>query len=203
MKVYLYYIVANDMYEYYAVLPSHVITEDGLNYALYAHTAVKTEAKIFEQTRKKDLFVRKVTNMTKKEYRRFTELHDDEALSYHDFPGSSISNNKIISKDYFILSTVMEYDCVSFHGSDYFEEKMNDIEDIYLLNIHKIIKPNIIKAIGEEVFDKESTLLQMKIPLDEYESNELPLNYLEIYNDMFANTYKEGGVYENALLSIL
>ena len=55
----------------------------------------------------------------------------------------------------------------------------------------------------EEVFDKESTLLQMKIPLDEYESNELPLNYLEIYNDMFANTYKEGGVYENALLSIL
>ena len=80
---------------------------------------------------------------------------------------------------------------------------MNDIEDIYLLNIHKIIKPNIIKAIGEEVFDKESTLLQMKIPLDEYESNELPLNYLEIYNDMFANTYKEGGVYENALLSIL
>ena len=90
---------------------------------------------------------------------------------------------------------------VSFYGYDLFEETMSDFDESFIVGLKKIIKSSIYNKI-ESYFDFEN-ISSYQVPLDDYLWRDYILNQLEIYNDMFKNTYEEGGVYKNAMLSLL
>lgn len=201
MKVYLFYICDHDMSKYYAVLPDDVIDDGGISYSLYAFTNSKRYKTMFMQTRKKDIFYLKEVKMNKAKYEAFMDQHSNQILDSHAFNGRSIKDNKVHSYTYFLLSTIMEYECVSYYGYDYILEKLSTMDDTYLekskdflkSSIYKIVRDNIVKQIDEITC----------MPIDENYSSYFSLNELEVYMDMFANTYTDKGVYENALLQIL
>lgn len=202
MKVYAFYIFSNtNLSKYYAVLPNDVRVSHGFEYALYAWTKSKKEAKIFKQTRNMNIFLEKVYHMDKETFERFEDQFDDERLAYHNYKGFGM-NDEVIQKVYYhVLSISKEYDLVSFYGNDRFEESMSGFDESYIVNLKQFIKSSIYNKI-EPYFDFENISLY-QVPLDDYPWREYTLNQLEIYNDMFKNTYTEGGVYKNAMLSIL
>lgn len=202
MKVYAFYIFSNtSLSDYYAVLPNDVKYSHGFSYALYAWTKSKKEAKIFKQTRNMNIFLEKILTMDKETFEQFEETYDDERLDFHHYKGFGMNGEKIQKVYYQVLSITKEYDLVSFYGYDRFEETMSDFDESFIVGLKKIIKSSIYNKI-ESYFDFEN-ISSYQVPLDEYLWRDYVLNQLEIYNDMFKNTYEEGGVYKNAMLSLL
>lgn len=201
MKVYLFYICDHDMSKYYAVLPDDVIDDEGICYSLYAFTNSKKYKTMFMQTRKKDIFYLKEVNMNKKKYEVFMDQHPNQILDSHGFNGRSVKDNKVHSYTYFLLSTIMEYECVSYHGYDYILEKLSTMNDIYIEKSKDFLKSSIYKIVRDNIAKQIDEITCM--PIDENYTDYFSLNELEVYVDMFSNTYTDKGVYENALLQIL
>jgi hypothetical protein len=201
MKVYLFYICDHDMSKYYAVLPDDVIDDGGISYSLYAFTNSKRYKTMFMQTRKKDIFYLKEVKMNKAKYESFMDQHSNQLLDTHAFNGRSINDNKVHSYTYFLLSTIMEYECVSYYGFDYILEKLSTMDDTYLEKSKDFLKPSIYKIVRDNIVKQIDEITCM--PIDENYSSYFSLNELEVYMDIFGNTYTDKGVYENALLQIL
>jgi len=201
LKVYLFYICDREMSDYYAVLPDTVNEDEGLVYALYAYTNSKKDANLFKRTRKKDIFYTKEVKMSKNKYEKFLDQHPDQALSCHYFTGTSVSDKKIKPYQYPLLSTVIEYETVSYHGYDYILEELSVLSDEYLENSKKIFKPYIHHILKETIIKQFEVIYTM--PIDDDYENYFTINELEVYMYLFGNTYTKEGVYENALLQIL
>lgn len=201
MKVYLFYIYSYEtLSDYYAVLPNEVRVGRGIQYALYAWTRKKRARNIFRNTRNMDLFYEKEIYMDDEEFSEFQEIYDESELLYYYYAGDARTDH-VQKLSCEILSNTKEHDLVLFCGYDKFEEEMSELDDWYILHLKELIRPKIYLNLST-YFDFEN-IREYQVPLDDCPWRDYVLNQMEMYNTMFANTYKKGGVYKNALLCLL
>lgn len=200
MKIYCFYIFSHEnLSDYYGVLGKEINRNDGIEYSLYAYTDNKEYAKLFEKSRKKELFFKKTFHMSKKEFVCFENNYGEHKLFDYSYR-TNFCVDGIYKLNYIrILSTGIEYDTIALGGNQFFDELLGKISESVRILKRGVIKEVYSNAI-EEYFDFETYLPFLDGPTEDLPFLPFNLNQLEIYREIFGNTFKESGVYKYALL---
>lgn len=110
-------------------------------YTLYAVTSDKTEAKLFENSRKEGIFLKKVTKAGKKTCIDYLNKHRDAMLSWNELKTVKFDDEKIRHIVANVLMTDMEYDMIQLS-----EDSMSPVLDIGLVDPY-IFNTNIHEAL--------------------------------------------------------
>lgn len=132
MKLYKYFRIADD---------DDADTAIREKYTLYAVTSDKTEAKLFERSRKEGIFLKKVTKVGKKTCIDYLNKHRDAMLSWNELRTVKFDDEHIRHIVVNVLMTDMEYDAVQLS-----EDSMSPVLDttlvdpyIFNVNIHEAL----------------------------------------------------------------
>ena len=140
--------------------------DDG-NFKLYAYTPEKDIAKLFEETRNMDLFIKKIIEIDRSDYGEFYTKHDLCILDFHIFSSKAIADdNTYYAKPVTILCTTDESDNIIYNSeyifSDYLYEK-EITEDVNEISVD-IFLPKYVEA--QHKFYVEDILCST-VPMDE------------------------------------
>lgn len=99
-------------------------------YTLYAVTTNKEEAKLFEKSRKKGLFLKKVSKLNKKTCIEYLNKHRDSMLSWNQLKTVKTDDEKIRHVVVSVLMTEFEYDAIAMN-----EDSFSPVFDLYTYTV--------------------------------------------------------------------
>lgn len=200
MKVYCFYLHRpGNLKKYYGVVSKEIHKSDNMEYCLYAYTDRKDFAELFEKSRREDLFFKKVLRMSKSEYKDFEYDFGEHQLFDYTYRTNLCVNGIYKLGNIRILSTGIEYDTVSLGGNQFFDELLGKIPEYIRIFRRGIIKEEYAKSI-ELLCDIETFLPFIQGPQEDLPFFPFNLNQMEIFRELFSNTFKESGVYKYAML---
>lgn len=145
---------------------------------LYAFTPEKKIAKVFEETRNLDLFIKKIIYMDKEDYSSFFNRNSQYVLEYHIFTHKIINEeNRFSTEPVSILCTTKESDVVIYTGEYLFSD--------YLIESGGIDEPN--DNFSVELFLPKYREAMRKLFVDDILCTFTPLD--EVYFEVLEMSY--------------
>lgn len=164
----------------------------GKKCVLYAYTLDKTKAKIFEAWRDPKLFIRRDVKISEEMYSYFSNEYPTQKLLDETFTIKSYENNIVASGFQLLTVTSAESEYVLAEGTDY-------VYDLLRAALRNFDTSAFLAAIDPEMEYIFTQIFPLTIvnefdyPVDVWQYGEVGLDNLNIFIQMFGNTFRDGG----------
>lgn len=195
MKLFCFYLIQREILvdDFPAVKHESIREFDKGSYSLYAYTPDKIIAKFFRESRNMNIFFEKTLKISDDEYEDFYEKYQCYILGEHALITAGVDEEGLITTDSFcMICTDQEYDVVTFHEGDIFEEILlnNGIFDLSeFIELSSYMLPELREALNILNLEK---IEKYFVPTDEYydEYDGLIFDEVKMYIKVFSNTLK-------------